>query len=76
MFLFGNSCIALFNGLVISDMQILVPHVYCLFCYIIKFDNTRAYIREKIYGLNIDDQNELIESDGSSLRYEKDQFNL
>ena len=30
MFLFGTSYVALFNGLMISDERILVPHVCCL----------------------------------------------
>ena len=30
MFLFGTFYVALFNGLMISDIRILVTHVYCL----------------------------------------------
>ena len=29
MFRFGTSYVALFNKLMVSDIQILVPHVYC-----------------------------------------------
>ena len=30
MFLFGTSYVALFNGRIVSDIRILVTHVYCL----------------------------------------------